>query len=101
MFQTQFQQKVQKSFELTKQDIYALYDHIQYLHAEIALLKEQHNTKEESSSTGTYFASKTGKKAHIEGCFFAKNIKKRVTFETKEEAVKQGYQICGCIYRLK
>ena len=99
MFQTQFQQKVQKSFELTKQDIYALYDHIQYLHAQIALLQEQQSIKQESSHT--YFASKTGKKVHIEGCFFAKNIKKRLTFESKEDAVKQGYQICGCIYRLK
>jgi regulator of replication initiation timing len=96
-----FQTNVIESFSRTKQDIYALYEHIQYLHNQISLLREEN--VELKVKTGlislpaSFIASKTGKKIHVESCTFAGNIKKRITFTSKDEAVKQGYGLCRCI----
>lgn len=41
LFTTTFKKTIKNSFKKTKQDISVLYEHIQYLHNEVAQLKAQ------------------------------------------------------------
>ncbi len=65
--------------------------------------KRKESKKEEAAVTvyepGKYVASKMGKKFHIPKCDWAEKIheKRRVWFESKEEAEKEGFKACECV----
>ena len=44
-----------------------------------------------------FVASKTGKKVHMANCMHARNIKKRVIFKSKTDALNKGYKLCSCV----
>jgi hypothetical protein len=93
-----FQRNVINSFDLTRKDVYALYEHIKVLHTQISALQVDYakHTCCKSESP-RYIASNTGKKVHQETCFFVKRIKKQISFDTKKAAVKKGYTFCSCV----
>ena len=112
---------IMHSFKLVKSDIIQLQNKVielknneKRLFEAVARLEEQvtvlKNKKTPATKTitktvrvgkaakKTYWASKTGKKFHLDNCIFAQNIKpkSRVTFKSKTKALNEGYKPCDC-----
>ena len=102
-----FENKVQKSFELARKDVYKLYEHFNLMRNEIEELKKTNKeillTMAKGKSTSAikkqYVVSKQGSKVHQANCLFARNISKKnkIIFSTKTKALNAGYKLCSCL----
>ena len=108
----QIEQNIVTSFNLAKQDIYNLYEHVKslttqiedlkkensYLYSQIKLLDKKKPVKTQKVNK-KYIASKSGKKLHNANCLHARNIKKtnKLIFNNKTEALTDGYKLCSCL----
>ncbi|PIN73614.1 hypothetical protein COV20_05310 [Candidatus Woesearchaeota archaeon CG10_big_fil_rev_8_21_14_0_10_45_16] len=98
MFTDKNMENVQRSFQLAKSDIYALYEHVKVLRAEVDYLKQLNMKSSQPAAVEKQFvASETGKKVHQANCLHAQKIKKRVIFKTKTLALNKGYKLCSCL----
>ncbi len=109
-----------RSFQLAKQDIYTLFDHINVLYDEVRKLQlrnaelteklatlslkkaRKRYTRVARTATKTakkFVASKTASKFHAKNCAFAKNIKpkNKQVFASKNTALNNGYKQCSCV----
>lgn len=59
---------------------------------EIKKLQDDNRMLKSSLLTKRYIASKQGKKAYQEGSLHAKNIKHKIIFDNKQQAVAAGYK---------
>ena len=114
--ENKFKQNVQNSFARTKNDMYNLYEHIQFLYREIEDLKMRNDmitqklsilknsvSMEKSVSyierKDIFVSSRSSSKVHKESCAFAKNIKpkNKVRFASKNTALNKGLKRCACV----
>lgn len=112
---------IMHSFKLVKSDVVKLKENViilqnneERLLERIAVLEEKvtklqnkrpktktitKTVRTNKAAKKTYWASKTGKKFHLDNCIFAQNIKpkSRVTFKSKTKALNEGYKACDCV----
>tara|TARA_Y100000310_G_scaffold89923_1_gene87113 strand:+ start:67491 stop:67760 length:270 start_codon:yes stop_codon:yes gene_type:complete len=84
----QLEKNTRIAFELARQDISALYDHVSRLHHVVLALNQKVGGE-------VFVASKTAKKYHTKTCVFAKKInhKNKLTFTSKPK----GLKACKCV----
>ena len=97
---TRFIYNTVRSFENVRNDMNAvnaklveLEYYIKECQAQISNLQEENRTLRASLHTKRYVASKQGKKAYVEGSLHAKNIKNKVLFDNKQQAIAAGYTV--------
>jgi hypothetical protein len=96
---TMNEQTVANSFQLAKNDIYALYEHVKVLHEQLADMKAHKCTCTTKKPAKRLVGSKTGSKIHETTCLFAKKIKSAnmIEFTSRKQATSKGYKPCSCV----
>ena len=93
------EEKIIKAFNRVKGDIINLQDNFLALkksQEDILYLVEKIGSKKVAKRK-TFIGSKRGKKFHVTSCPFAKNIKTKVRFNSKNAALRVGYKACKCV----
>ena len=98
--------KLSRSFKKVKRDILDLQNRLidierkqdEYMDILSKLFEKDVNSNKVPDNK-VCIASKTGKSFHVPSCVTANNIKKEniVSFDSKRDAIKQGYKACKCI----
>ena len=105
------EQKIIDSFQLVKKDMKKLatslslvLDKVEKLDSEnkklnlvVSKVKPTVVVSRKTKTSKKFVASKTGKKVHMANCLHARNIKKRVIFKSKTDALNKGYKLCSCV----
>jgi methylphosphotriester-DNA--protein-cysteine methyltransferase len=98
--------KIARSFKKVRRDMLDLQNKIIDLERKqaeymdiLSKLFEKDVKFEQKPENKFFIASKSGKNFHVPSCVTANNIKKEnmVSFDSKKDAIKQGYKACKCI----